>query len=40
MAGGSLHDFTEAAPVYSALGRAQVVGPAGRRVQVAKLCNQ
>lgn len=31
MASGSLHDFTEAAPVYSALGRAQVVGQAGRQ---------
>jgi len=31
MASGSLHDFTEAAPVYSALGRAQVVGPEGRQ---------
>ena len=39
MASGSLHDFTEAAPVYSALGRTQVIGQAGS-VQVTKLCNQ
>lgn len=39
MAGGSLHDFNEAAPVFAPLGNAQLVGPGGSG-QVAKLCNQ
>lgn len=39
MAGGSLHDFAEAGPVFAALGQARLVGPAGSG-QVAKLCNQ
>jgi 2-hydroxy-3-oxopropionate reductase len=39
MAGGSLHDFNEAAPVFAVLGKAQLVGPNGSG-QVAKLCNQ
>ena len=39
MAGGSLHDFNAAAPVFGVLGTAQLVGPAGSG-QVAKLCNQ
>jgi 2-hydroxy-3-oxopropionate reductase len=39
MAGGSLHDFNEAAPVFAVLGNAQLVGPKGSG-QVAKLCNQ
>jgi 2-hydroxy-3-oxopropionate reductase len=39
MAGGSLHDFQEAAPLFAALGSAQLVGPGGSG-QVAKLCNQ
>ncbi|MGJ9420514.1 NAD(P)-dependent oxidoreductase [Massilia sp. CMS3.1] len=39
MAGGSLHDFNEAAPVFAVLGNAQLVGPGGSG-QVAKLCNQ
>ena len=39
MAGGSLHDFNEAAPVFAELGSAQLVGPGGSG-QVAKLCNQ
>jgi 3-hydroxyisobutyrate dehydrogenase-like beta-hydroxyacid dehydrogenase len=39
MAGGSLHDFQEAAPVLAVLGSAQLVGPNGSG-QVAKLCNQ
>ncbi len=39
MAGGSLHDFSEAAPVFAVLGNAQLVGPNGSG-QVAKLCNQ
>ena len=39
MAGGSLRDFNEAAPVFAVLGNAQLVGPGGSG-QVAKLCNQ
>ncbi|KQQ96308.1 2-hydroxy-3-oxopropionate reductase [Massilia sp. Leaf139] len=39
MAGGSLHDFDEAAPLFAVLGSAQLVGPGGSG-QVAKLCNQ
>lgn len=39
MAGGSLHDFQEAAPLFAVLGSAQLVG-AGGSGQVAKLCNQ
>lgn len=39
MAGGSLHDFSEAAPLFAVLGSAQLVGPNGSG-QVAKLCNQ
>ncbi|MFC5513059.1 NAD(P)-dependent oxidoreductase [Massilia jejuensis] len=39
MAGGSLHDFNEAAPLFAVLGKAQLVGPNGSG-QVAKLCNQ
>ena len=39
MAGGSLHDFNEAAPLFAVLGSAQLVGPGGSG-QVAKLCNQ
>lgn len=39
MAGGSEADFEHAAPVWAALGRATLVGPAGSG-QVAKLCNQ
>ena len=39
MAGGSLHDFNDAAPVFAVLGTAQLVGPNGSG-QVAKLCNQ
>jgi 2-hydroxy-3-oxopropionate reductase len=39
MAGGSVQDFAEAAPVLAAMGRATLVGPAGSG-QVAKLCNQ
>ena len=39
MAGGSLRDFQEAAPVFAVLGNARLVGPAGSG-QVAKLCNQ
>lgn len=39
MAGGSLHDFNEAAPLFAVLGNAQLVGPGGSG-QVAKLCNQ
>jgi 2-hydroxy-3-oxopropionate reductase len=39
MAGGSLHDFQEAAPLFAVLGSAQLVGPGGSG-QVAKLCNQ
>jgi 3-hydroxyisobutyrate dehydrogenase-like beta-hydroxyacid dehydrogenase len=39
MAGGSVHDFALAGPVFKALGRPTLVGPAGSG-QVAKLCNQ
>ncbi len=39
MAGGAEHDFVDAEPVLSAMGRATLVGPAGAG-QVAKLCNQ
>lgn len=39
MAGGTVHDFTEAEAVFSAMGSAVLVGPAGSG-QVAKLCNQ
>jgi len=39
MAGGSGADFVEAQPVFEAMGRATLVGPAGAG-QVAKLCNQ
>jgi 2-hydroxy-3-oxopropionate reductase len=39
MAGGAAADFAEAEPVLSAMGRANLVGPAGSG-QVAKLCNQ
>ncbi|MFC5460401.1 NAD(P)-dependent oxidoreductase [Massilia niabensis] len=39
MAGGSLADFDEAAPLFAILGSARLVGPAGSG-QVAKLCNQ
>jgi 3-hydroxyisobutyrate dehydrogenase-like beta-hydroxyacid dehydrogenase len=39
MAGGLLRDFNEAAPLFSLLGSARLVGPAGSG-QVAKLCNQ
>lgn len=39
MAGGSIDDFEQLAPVFAAMGRATLVGPAGSG-QVAKLCNQ
>jgi 3-hydroxyisobutyrate dehydrogenase-like beta-hydroxyacid dehydrogenase len=39
MAGGSLHDFNDAMPLFAVLGNAQLVGPGGSG-QVAKLCNQ
>jgi 3-hydroxyisobutyrate dehydrogenase-like beta-hydroxyacid dehydrogenase len=39
MAGGTVRDFNEAAPLFAALGSARLVGPAGSG-QVAKLCNQ
>jgi 2-hydroxy-3-oxopropionate reductase len=39
MAGGSVADFSEAAPLLSVLGTPALVGPAGSG-QVAKLCNQ
>jgi 2-hydroxy-3-oxopropionate reductase len=39
MAGGNVDDFALAEPVFKALGRATLVGPAGSG-QVAKLCNQ
>jgi 2-hydroxy-3-oxopropionate reductase len=39
MAGGSADDFALAAPLFKAMGRATLVGPAGSG-QVAKLCNQ
>jgi 3-hydroxyisobutyrate dehydrogenase-like beta-hydroxyacid dehydrogenase len=39
MAGGSVQDFALAEPVFKAMGRPTLVGPAGSG-QVAKLCNQ
>lgn len=39
MAGGDIADFTRAQAVFSAMGTAVLVGPAGSG-QVAKLCNQ
>lgn len=39
MAGGSIADFEQLAPLFAALGRATLVGQAGSG-QVAKLCNQ
>jgi 2-hydroxy-3-oxopropionate reductase len=39
MAGGAQEDFIQALPIFDALGRATLVGPAGSG-QVAKLCNQ
>lgn len=39
MAGGGDEDFIQARPVFEALGKATLVGPAGSG-QVAKLCNQ
>lgn len=39
MAGASIDDFETLGPVFAALGRATLVGPAGSG-QVAKLCNQ
>lgn len=39
MAGGSAQDYADAEPVFAAMGRATLVGPAGSG-QVAKLCNQ
>lgn len=39
MAGGAPDDFTAAGPLFAAMGRATLVGPAGSG-QVAKLCNQ
>jgi 3-hydroxyisobutyrate dehydrogenase-like beta-hydroxyacid dehydrogenase len=39
MAGGALADFALAEPVFKAMGRPMLVGPAGSG-QVAKLCNQ
>jgi 2-hydroxy-3-oxopropionate reductase len=39
MAGGSGDDYARALPVFEAMGRATLVGPAGSG-QVAKLCNQ
>ena len=39
MAGGTEADFERAVPVFSAMGRATRVGPAGAG-QLAKLCNQ
>lgn len=39
MAGGSIDDFETLEPVFAAMGRATLVGPAGSG-QVAKLCNQ
>jgi 2-hydroxy-3-oxopropionate reductase len=39
MAGGSVQDFTQAEPLFKAMGRPTLVGPAGSG-QVAKLCNQ
>ncbi|HEV2161022.1 MAG TPA: NAD-binding protein [Stellaceae bacterium] len=39
MAGGTLAAFQRAAPIFAALGRATLVGPAGSG-QLAKLANQ
>jgi len=39
MAGGDAADFEQARPVFEAMGRSTLVGPAGAG-QVAKLCNQ
>jgi len=39
MAGGSAEDFEQAQPVFAAMGRSTLVGPAGSG-QVSKLCNQ
>jgi len=39
MAGCSAQDFAQAEPVFAAMGRATLVGPAGSG-QVSKLCNQ
>ncbi|MDB5755314.1 MAG: NAD(P)-dependent oxidoreductase [Massilia sp.] len=39
MAGGSVPDFARAEPLFKAMGRPTLVGPAGSG-QVAKLCNQ
>ena len=39
MAGGGIDDFSDAEPVFIAMGRPTLVGPAGSG-QVAKLCNQ
>ena len=39
MAGGALDDFRDAEPIFIAMGRPTLVGPAGSG-QVAKLCNQ
>jgi 2-hydroxy-3-oxopropionate reductase len=39
MAGGSAEDFRRAEPVFAAMGRSTLVGPAGCG-QLAKLCNQ
>jgi 2-hydroxy-3-oxopropionate reductase len=39
MAGGSVQDFALAEPLFKAMGRPTLVGPAGSG-QVAKLCNQ
>lgn len=39
MAGGSVDDFEQLLPIFSAMGRPTLVGPAGSG-QVAKLCNQ
>ncbi|WP_259741440.1 NAD(P)-dependent oxidoreductase [Pseudoduganella namucuonensis] len=39
MAGGGAEDYARAEPVFAAMGRSTLVGPAGSG-QVAKLCNQ
>lgn len=39
MAGGSAQDYADAVPVFAAMGRSTLVGPAGSG-QVSKLCNQ
>lgn len=39
MAGGSAEDYARAEPVFAAMGRSTLVGPAGSG-QVSKLCNQ